>query len=64
MIDTAQLLDDIDLQGFLLYPLKGEQSGVWSNSVSGTDVLPLNFGGYRAFKKLTQLREAYPSFLT
>lgn len=34
-IDTAQVLDDIDLPGFSLHPLKGERSGVWSISVSG-----------------------------
>lgn len=34
-IDTAQVLDDIDLPGFSLHSLKGECSGVWSVSVSG-----------------------------
>lgn len=34
-IDTAQVLDDIDLPGFSLHPLKGERSGIWSISVSG-----------------------------
>lgn len=34
-IDTAQVLDDIDLPGFSLHPLKGGRSGIWSISVSG-----------------------------
>ena len=34
-IETAQVLDDIDLPGFSLHPLKGERSGIWSISVSG-----------------------------
>jgi len=34
-IDTAQVLDDIDLPGFSLHPLKGNRSGIWSISVSG-----------------------------
>ncbi|WP_304598348.1 type II toxin-antitoxin system RelE/ParE family toxin [Pelagibaculum spongiae] len=34
-IDTAQVIDDIDLPGFSLHPLKGNRSGVWSISVSG-----------------------------
>ena len=34
-IDTAQILDDIDLPGFFLHPLKGSRSGIWSISVSG-----------------------------
>ena len=35
VIDTAQVLDDIDLPGFYLHPLKGNRSGIWSISVSG-----------------------------
>ena len=34
-IDTAQVLEDIDLPGFSLHPLKGSRSGIWSISVSG-----------------------------
>ena len=35
-IDTAQMLDDIDLPSFFLHPLKGNRSGVWSILVSGS----------------------------
>ena len=34
-IDTAQLIDDIDLPGFNLHPLKGNRGGVWSITVNG-----------------------------
>ncbi len=34
-IDTAQEIDDINLPGFKLHPLKGERDGVWSIIVNG-----------------------------
>ena len=34
-IDTAQVLEDIDLPGFSLHPFKGNRAGIWSISVSG-----------------------------
>ena len=34
-IDSAQVLDDIDLAGFSLHSLKGSRSGIGSISVSG-----------------------------
>lgn len=34
-IDTAQVIDDIDLPGYRLHELKGERKGVWSVSVNG-----------------------------
>ena len=34
-IDTAQVIDDINLPGFQLHPLKGDKQGLWSISVSG-----------------------------
>ena len=34
-IDTAQVIDDINLPGFYLHPLKGDRRGLWSISVSG-----------------------------
>jgi toxin HigB-1 len=35
ILDTAQTLNDIDVPGFKLHPLKGDQSGRWSIKVSG-----------------------------
>ena len=34
-IDTAQIIDDIDLPGFALHTLGGRREGQWSISVSG-----------------------------
>ena len=34
-IDTAQVIDDINLPGFQLHPLKGDKQELWSISVSG-----------------------------
>ncbi len=34
-IDTAHMIEDIDLPGFSLHPLKGDRAAIWSISVSG-----------------------------
>jgi proteic killer suppression protein len=34
-IDTATVIDDVDLPGFKLHPLKGDRSGIWSITVNG-----------------------------
>lgn len=34
-LDTAQGIEDMDIPGFKLHPLKGELKGRWSVSVSG-----------------------------
>lgn len=34
-LDTALEIDDINLPGFALHPLQGEQEGIWSIKVSG-----------------------------
>jgi len=34
-IDSAQEIDDINLPGFKLHPLKGNRDGVWSITVNG-----------------------------
>ena len=34
-LDTAQMIDDMDLPGFDLHPLRGDRRGIWSISVSG-----------------------------
>jgi len=35
-LDTAQTLEDMDIPGFRLHPLKGQMSGRWSIAVSGS----------------------------
>ncbi|MEL0637014.1 MULTISPECIES: type II toxin-antitoxin system RelE/ParE family toxin [Marinomonas] len=34
-IDTAQVIDDINLPGFKLHPLKGDRNEIWSITVNG-----------------------------
>jgi len=34
-LDTASLIDDMDLPGFRLHPLKGKRIGEWAIDVSG-----------------------------
>lgn len=34
-LDTAQTVDDMDIPGFRLHPLKGKQKGLWAINVSG-----------------------------
>lgn len=34
-IDTATIIDDIDLPGFKLHLLKGDREGIWSITVNG-----------------------------
>lgn len=34
-LDTAQTIEDMDIPGFRLHPLKGERAGIWSITVSG-----------------------------
>ena len=34
-LDTAQAIQDMNVPGFRLHPLKGRRSGVWSVSVNG-----------------------------
>lgn len=34
-IDTAQEIDDINLPGFKLHPLKGNRDGIWFITVNG-----------------------------
>ena len=34
-LDTAQSIDDMDIPGFRLHPLKGNHAGRWSITVNG-----------------------------
>ena len=34
-IDTATIIDDVDLPDFKLHPLKGDRDGIWSITVNG-----------------------------
>jgi proteic killer suppression protein len=42
-LETATVIDDMDIPGFRLHPLKGERSGFWAISVSGNWRLTFRF---------------------
>jgi proteic killer suppression protein len=48
-LDTAQELDDMDIPGFKLHPLKGKMKGRWSISVSGNWRVTFAFRDGNAF---------------
>ena len=42
-LDTADTIDDVDMSGLNLHPLKGKMKGRWSVSVSGNWRLTFEF---------------------
>ena len=42
-LNTASSVDDIDIPGYSLHPLKGNRKGIWSISVSGNWRLTFEF---------------------
>lgn len=48
-IDTAQVIDDIDLPGYKLHSLKGAREGIWSISVNGNWRVTFEFKDGNAF---------------
>ena len=48
-LDTAQTIDDMNIAGFRLYPLKGESKGRWSIWVNGNWRLTFEFRDGHAF---------------
>ena len=42
-LDTAQTIQDMDIPGFRLHPLKGKLKGRWAISVSGNWRLTFEF---------------------
>lgn len=48
-IDTAHVIDDIDLPGYQLHPLKGERVGILSISVNGNWRVTFEFKDGNAF---------------
>ena len=42
-LDTASLIDDLDIPGYRLHRLKGSREGIWSISVSGNWRLTFQF---------------------
>jgi proteic killer suppression protein len=48
-LDTAQSIDDMDIPGFKLHPLKGKLKERWSISVSGNWRITFDFREGNAF---------------
>ena len=48
-IDTAKEIDDINLPGFKLHPLKGNRGGIWSITVNGNWRITFEFIDGNAF---------------
>ena len=48
-LDTAQTIDDMDVPGFKLHPLKGRSKGRWSVWVSGNWRITFEFRDGNAF---------------
>jgi proteic killer suppression protein len=42
-LDTAQVIDDMDIPGYRLHPLKGNRKGAWSITVNGNWQLTFEF---------------------
>jgi len=42
-LDTASSINDMDIPGYRLHPLKGDHKGLWSISVSGNWRLTFEF---------------------
>ena len=42
-LDSAQKIEDLDIPGYQLHPLKGKRKGIWSISVSGNWRLTFEF---------------------
>ncbi len=48
-LDTAQVIEDIDIPGFRLHPLKGSERGRWSIWVNGNWRVTFEFENGNAF---------------
>jgi proteic killer suppression protein len=48
-LDTARMVEDMDIPGFRLHPLKGELRGCWSITVNGNWRLTFEFRDGNAY---------------
>ena len=48
-LDTAQVIEDMDIPGFRLHPLKGSERGRWSIWVNGSWRVTFEFENGNAF---------------
>ena len=50
-LDTAQVIDDMNIAGFRLHPLKGEEKGRWSIWVNGNWRLTFEYREGHAYSR-------------
>lgn len=48
-LDTAQTIEDMDVPGFRLHPLKGDRMSIWSITVSGNWRVTFEFSDGHAY---------------
>ncbi len=48
-LDTATIIEDMNIPGFKLHPLKGNRKGLWSLSVSGNWRITFEFKDGNAY---------------
>ncbi len=48
-LNTAQTIEDMDVPGFRLHPLKGERQGIWSITVNGNWRVTFEFSEGHAY---------------
>ncbi len=48
-LDSAQAVDDMDIPGYRLHPLKGSRKGIWSIMVNGNWRITFEFTDGNAF---------------
>ena len=48
-LDSAQAIDDLDIPGYRLHPLKGNREGIWSITVSANWRLTFEFSDGNVF---------------
>ena len=48
-LDTAQVIDDLDIPGYRLHQLKGNKKGIWSITVNGNWRITFEFNDGNAY---------------
>jgi len=48
-LDTAKVINDLDIPGYKLHPLKGDKKGIWAITVNGNWRLTFEFSDGNAY---------------
>ena len=49
VLDTAKEINDLDVPGYKLHPLKGDRKGIWAITVNGNWRLTFEFSDGNAY---------------